>query len=121
MKKMNLLLAVMAMSSIAYADGPRNGTKDLLNAISLCPSPNNPLEDGLKKLGGNVFGKAYANDDRVTGSVLINVRAIESLNSLNKAIMASDREVGAISLTVRYENKGFDRPLKCELSVQPLQ
>jgi hypothetical protein len=118
MKKVSLLLALAAVSSIALADGPRDGTKDLLNAVTLCPSPNNPLDDGLNKLGGNLFEEAVSNDDKNTGAVTITARTIASPHSVNTAIGASDKQTGSITLKVGYKKSGFNNLLTCELTTK---
>ena len=122
MKKIILSCRIVIgfIGNSAKADGPTDGTRDLLNAISLCDTANNPLE-GLKKLGGNLFGTAYTNQNSrlAPDFKTITVTAISSPNTVNRAIMASDRQVGVITISMGYESKGMvDRLLVCKMTIQ---
>lgn len=93
----------------------------MLNAITLCSSPNNPLTDGIQKLGGNVWGAVDAVEDPSTGMTTLTTTVWHSLHALNLAIMTVDRIVGKITLKMGYPSTTrVDRPLVCELTVDYL-
>jgi hypothetical protein len=113
-----IVVTLMLCSSIGMADGPVEGSPALLRAITLCPSPNNPL-DAMKALNGNLFNQVFANLDLYSGtnSVTISADVINSPNSINKSIMASDKIMGHIQLVMGYKTGDIkNKPLECKLT-----
>jgi hypothetical protein len=120
MKNLFLVLAlIFSMGSTAMA---LDGSPALLGAITLCQAPNNPLHNGLHKLGGNVFDNVTQTVENVDGNEVIHVSAtaVASPHSNNLAIMAADKIVGTIKLKIYYKHDDLrDRPLVCELEARP--
>lgn len=127
---MKLALTFLALSSLisvaiplaAHADEISHETAlDVLNrALLLCPQPNNPYQNGLLALRGNVFENVHGWYDPRGDRYEIRAMAISSPRAYNRAIMAPDRVVGEVQIFFGYPPRpNADRPLACRVHVSP--
>ena len=116
---LGLALSLTPIAKAELPGGFAEGSQDLLSALTLCPSPNNPLTDGLQAVGGNLFADVLSTTkDHELGFVTIRAKLVSSLHARNLAIMAPDRIVGSLELKMGYEHtSNHDRPLVCHLTV----
>jgi hypothetical protein len=95
----------------------------LVRAITLCPAPNNPLTNGLQKLGGHLFQNVQI--QRATpsaSSVFITADVFWSLGDFNRAIGAPSFRVGIIELETGYRRSGVaDDILYCVLKTSKVR
>ena len=119
--KILILVSAMLAATLGAHAGDRNPEADLVRAITLCAAPNNPMQDGLLALKGNLFQRVESSEMQdANGTLVITAVAVHSLNALNRAVMAPDRTVGKIRVETGYDGgKPFDRPLFCRLTVVP--
>ncbi|MGE0171936.1 MAG: hypothetical protein AB7T49_04090 [Oligoflexales bacterium] len=108
---------LLGIVSAAHAE-PVSSIPD--SAITLCPSPDNIYEDGLKKLGGNLFVN-HDVSDLPNGFRLIKADVYYSFHSMDKSIMAADTYLGTVNLEMGYEARGFSRSLVCRLEITRVQ
>jgi hypothetical protein len=89
----------------------------LVRAITLCPAPNNPLTNGLQKLGGHLFQNVQIRRSPPSAaSVFITADVIWSMHDLNTAIGAPSFQIGKIELETGYRRAGAtDELLYCVL------
>ena len=105
-------ISFAALCSSAY--GAPNAEKILLDGATLCPSPNNPITDGIRKLNAHYYSEASATSEGVVTALAISDPAI-----YNSAINAPVRQVGRILFKMyraTTEGQIGDR-LVCELSI----
>jgi hypothetical protein len=111
-----LLISFLGSATVASA---AEGTGALVDAITLCSSPNNPYHDGLIAMGGNLFQNVKVNAEPTNEKQTITAEVWNSAHALNQAIMRADFQVGTIELKMGYEMNGPDQPLVCNLTVTP--
>lgn len=107
-----VILGLLLVAVSALAKEIDHGKK-LLDAITLCPKPNNPLENGLHALNGNQFGNITSVLEN--GSTKITVDVWDSPHQVNKSIGAPDVLLGYIEVKMLYKRKGGDNVLTCEI------
>jgi len=112
MKKLFLLSTVIMLSlpaSSSFAEGTVNGYQYLLEAVTACKSPNNPLNDVLKPLGGNLLEVGSATQSQ-NGDITLEAAAI-------KRGYGPIRLLGKFILKMSYV--GGPNHINVECSVQP--
>ena len=116
MKTMNLALSLVtllsASSGFAQSDSPAQ--QKFLNAITVCPTQNNPL-GALTELNGNSFGNV--NLDSVDGSI-VKADVISNPKLQNLRVGAPARIKGSIEVKMDYPAPTF--ALVCTLSIKSL-
>lgn len=120
MKLILLIVSVACFGGLAHASEVSSGFNEMLQAITLCQSPNNPLTDGLVVLKGDLFADVKSSGNVLQNTLIISAQAVASPNSRNLSISAPNQIVGEVIVKLRYERLGvMDRPLKCELTLNP--
>ena len=104
-----------------YAEQQNAAWVRLVDAITLCPSPDNPL-DGLRSLKGNLFRNVSAHiDAKNPHTVGITTDVILSGHTSNRSIRTPDFRVGIIEIEMGYRRSGVggmdDKPY-CMLKIQ---
>jgi hypothetical protein len=106
-----------------YAEQQSATWAKLVDAITLCPAPDNPL-DGLHSLKGNLFKNVHVQWEKGPKGpypIVITVDAILSGHTSNRSIRAPDFRVGIIEIEMGYRRSGVggmdDKPY-CKLKIQ---
>ena len=114
--KLALFTSLCLATPVLHAEDCCDAMSQLVRAITLCPRPNNPLTDGLQKLGGQLFQNVQARSPPSASSVFITADVIWSLHDLNTAIGAPSYQIGKIELEMGYRRAGVtDELLYCVL------
>ena len=117
--KVALFTGLCLATSVLHAEDCCEAMSQLVRAITLCPTPNNPLTDGLQKLGGHLFQNVQIRRSTPSApSVFITADVIWSMHDLNTAIMAPTFGIGKIELEMGYRRAsagGVDNLLYCVL------
>jgi glutamine cyclotransferase len=117
--KVALFTGLCLATSILHAENCCDAMSQLVRAITLCPPPNNPLTDGLQKLGGHLFQNVQVRrSSPFSSSVLVTADVIWSMHDLNTAIGAPSFQIGKIELETGYRRAGAggtDELLYCML------
>lgn len=119
--KMALFTGLCLTTSVLHAEDCCDAMNQLVRAITLCPPPNNPLTDGLQKLGGHLFQNVQIRRSTAPApSVFVTADVIQSMHDLNTAIMAPSFRIGKIELEMGYRRvgaAGVDNVLYCALKI----
>ena len=123
--KVALFTGLCLATSVLHAEDCCDAMSHLVRAITLCPTPNNPLTDGLQKLGGHLFQNVHIRRSTPSASsVFITADVIWSMHDLNTAIMAPTFRVGEIELEMGYRRTGAageDEILYCVLKTSKVR
>ena len=111
MKLMIGFLLPLLAGSLAMAGGHADSV--LLRAITLCPSPNNPM-DAIKALGGNMFESTDASFSDVDGAEALVLKNFKAEDTTSKTAPIFK---GKIEITMFHGKMGG--PLVCRLIVLP--
>ena len=117
--KAALFTSLCLATSVLRAEDCCDAMRQLVRAITLCPTPNNPLTDGLQKLGGHLFQNVQIRRSTPSApAVFITADVMSSLHDLNTTIMAPTSGIGKIELEMGYRRAGVagnDDVLYCVL------
>jgi hypothetical protein len=117
--KIALFAGLCLTTSVLHAEDGGDAMKQLVRAITLCPPPNNPLTNGLQKLGGHLFQNVQTRRSTApASSVFVTADVIQSMYDLNTSIRAPSFRIGTIELEMGYRRAGpagVDNILYCAL------
>jgi hypothetical protein len=123
--KVTLFTGLYLATSVLHAENCCDAMSQLVRAITLCPTLNNPLTDGLQKLGGHLFQNVQIRHSTPSvSSVFITADVFQSMHSLNTAIMAPSFRVGKIEIEMGYRragDAGVDNFLYCVLKTSKVR
>ncbi len=123
--KVTLFTGLHLATSVLHAEDCCDAMSQLVRAITLCSAPNNPLTDGLQKLGGHLFQNVQIRRTAPSASsVFITADVFHSLYDFNRAMGAPSFRVGKIELEMGYRRSGVagvDDNLYCVLKTSKVR
>lgn len=123
--RVTLFAGLCLATSVLHAEDCCDAMSQLVRAITLCPAPNNPLTDGLHKLGGHLFQNVQIRRSTLSdASVFITADVFWSLWDINRSIGAPSFRVGKIELEMGYRRSGaagVDDSLYCVLKTSKVR